>query len=1192
MDEESLEEQSVEVLGIPADVDDDLLCLYFENARRSGGGSVISLDRNDDRAVVVFEEAEVAARVLARDKHILNSATMTVRKKTPSDQRRLLLRGLNPKTSLELVELYVENITGIESDDYTLYQSPARDLVVIHLHKPFTPDFKKLREKISKRPLDGARIVLERLERTDTILVENLGPNVAEDVLTLYFEGSRGGEGEVMEVKMMAEGTAKVTFKDFDSVERALQKPHKLDGIELTVKPYLPILQAEGNMSLTVMQNGNTETEASGSDQQQMDTSDLMLIDRPGAEPMDVSPADINNRVTQTASSRPEPSTAVSAASVAMATAGAGVGEEAMAKPTSSSVSVPDPVKLDLLGLSSLPQDLQKAHPKCVITKTQDGVHIAGPDPLVVEKIRYKVLEFLGGIAQVHFTFESEKAKFLEGKQVKDKLLSTLKNQGIPSAYAVSDCVVVVTSLSVSMVNQACDFIKSQISQFNMPVNRDNEGMLYTREWSDFLQSLAFCSARVTDGGPTITVVTLKGMEEEMKSKITHFLTTPVQKETVLSMEPGMLKYLQLHHQELLAVMDQVIIFPLESGDGLSIQGNVSACQMAEEVLNATIGATCTKALTVSQPGIARFLVEDEGTSILQEMTTKFQVYINLEKVHWEPLEDKDVFDLAWEMTSCQNFQRHASAQALTATDPNANNPGATNRQTTAQIEAAKKLLFAIESDPQPLTDMEEDLYTDENQSADNSVTEVTDPSQAGMKEDDLYLSLDEDARLSLAIQLSMESSQGLESEYELQKVLEMSMNAGATPSAAAADSQLEKAVEASLQDAIKSANTAEIYVYAAYTHDLIRVDIALGKKVGSRQCEEKVEHKILKNLSAHQRRCLELIKRKHAVEIQVQGTTATVSGFKDYVAGAVPELKNLLKRTANTVSDADILKTVQWVYQVPGSTVVTPYPPEATVFIENAWKMRQKKIDILFDNQPHSIDFGKMLEHSIGSGKSVPIARKILNAEELCNDGADEEECSLLSNMPEATRVLESSDEFQEVVKEFYDSIQEHHNRIRIVKVEKLMNRLLYNQYKLKKSSMMQNSTTSEVERTLYHGTNETSVKEICIHGFNRSFCGKNATVYGQGVYFAVNSALSVSDTYSPPNADGHKFVFVARVLTGDFTVGKHEMKTAPLKDSSNIPLRYDSVVDKTSSPTLFVIFNDTQAYPQYLITCQKIHR
>lgn len=99
-------------------------------------------------------------------------------------------------------------------------------------------------------------------------------------------------------------------------------------------------------------------------------------------------------------------------------------------------------------------------------------------------------------------------------------------------------------------------------------------------------------------------------------------------------------------------------------------------------------------------------------------------------------------------------------------------------------------------------------------------------------------------------------------------------------------------------------------------------------------------------------------------------------------------------------------------------------------------------------------------------------------------------------------------------------------------------------------------------------------------------------ATAYGEGVYFAINSAMSLQDQYSPPNADGHKFVFVSKVLTGDYTTGCRTMKTAPRRESDDIPLRYDSVTDNITRPSMFVIFNDTQAYPEYLITCQKIHR
>lgn len=49
--------------------------------------------------------------------------------------------------------------------------------------------------------------------------------------------------------------------------------------------------------------------------------------------------------------------------------------------------------------------------------------------------------------------------------------------------------------------------------------------------------------------------------------------------------------------------------------------------------------------------------------------------------------------------------------------------------------------------------------------------------------------------------------------------------------------------------------------------------------------------------------------------------------------------------------------------------------------------------------------------------------------------------------------------------------------------------------------------------------------------------------------------------------------------------------MKTAPLKEAADIPYRYDSVTDDINKPTMFVIFNDTQAYPEYLITCKKMH-
>ncbi|XP_016040645.1 protein mono-ADP-ribosyltransferase PARP10 [Erinaceus europaeus] len=185
---------------------------------------------------------------------------------------------------------------------------------------------------------------------------------------------------------------------------------------------------------------------------------------------------------------------------------------------------------------------------------------------------------------------------------------------------------------------------------------------------------------------------------------------------------------------------------------------------------------------------------------------------------------------------------------------------------------------------------------------------------------------------------------------------------------------------------------------------------------------------------------------------------------------------------------------------------------------------------------------------------------------------------------------LAESSSEFQEVVRAFCHTLDAAYSRIRVVKVERVWHPLLQHQYELHREQLEQRCERRPVERVLYHGTSRPAVQDICLHGFNRSFCGRNGTLYGQGVYFALRASLSVQDRYSPPDAHGHKAVFVARVLTGDYAQGHRGLRAPPVRASGDSPLRYDSAVDCLRQPSIFIIFHDTQALPTHLITCERL--
>eukprot|EP00794_Sanderia_malayensis_P007527 gene7528-8364_t len=165
------------------------------------------------------------------------------------------------------------------------------------------------------------------------------------------------------------------------------------------------------------------------------------------------------------------------------------------------------------------------------------------------------------------------------------------------------------------------------------------------------------------------------------------------------------------------------------------------------------------------------------------------------------------------------------------------------------------------------------------------------------------------------------------------------------------------------------------------------------------------------------------------------------------------------------------------------------------------------------------------------------------------------------------------NSKEFQDVMQKFQTSAQGQISNY--YNIRRIQNPGLYQAYQAKKINMEKTGGASASnEKRLFHGTQPSTCDQIIHFGFNRSFAGRNATVYGEGVYFATASSYSIRYS-SAVDHQGYRHMLLAKVLVGPFAQGVRGMKVAPTG--------FDSVTDNVTSPGMYVTFTDNQCYPEY---------
>ncbi|XP_073686373.1 protein mono-ADP-ribosyltransferase PARP14 isoform X1 [Garra rufa] len=319
-------------------------------------------------------------------------------------------------------------------------------------------------------------------------------------------------------------------------------------------------------------------------------------------------------------------------------------------------------------------------------------------------------------------------------------------------------------------------------------------------------------------------------------------------------------------------------------------------------------------------------------------------------------------------------------------------------------------------------------------------------------------------------------------------------------------------------------------------------------------------------------------------LEKKGQDSVITLEGLTRDVQSADSQIQDMIRkveRNEKQRSEAFFISSmVQWQYQENGRSVKN-FDMLTNYDLEQAYRKKQPSVRIKIKDDEYEADLVR--QEASRRGIRIEMNRVDLQAAAAAQSPLPSNWEDMKGQSVVVVKLTAGSQEYADVEKEFRRTNLTNN----IIEIERVQNSALWKNYMIKKEELEDKNKHKNNEKLLFHGTGPDKTDQINNHGFNRSFAGMNGAMYGNGSYFAVDPNCSAQG-YSAPEAKGHKRMYLVRVLVGEFTQGKKGLSVPPAKSSNSADL-YNSVTDNMNNPTMFVIFNDVQAYPEYLITFQE---
>ncbi|NXS16895.1 PAR14 polymerase, partial [Mystacornis crossleyi] len=379
-----------------------------------------------------------------------------------------------------------------------------------------------------------------------------------------------------------------------------------------------------------------------------------------------------------------------------------------------------------------------------------------------------------------------------------------------------------------------------------------------------------------------------------------------------------------------------------------------------------------------------------------------------------------------------------------------------------------------------------------------------------------------------------------------------------------------------------KKIDLAVVQICGENKNDVEEAEKWLRSAVSKEQSQTEIVDESILHFDEQEFEELDELEKKLKIVLHMKSNCIEISGVtKDVCMASLAVHKMILgvKAAKEKETEAKLLQnSVEWKYSEKGFYM--SFNSLTNVELENAYMRKQKIIEVTIGEKIYTVDMERKTAVD-AQGKQISIIRV---------DKSEDQKTTMLpptwdpmeNEQPITVELKPASIEYKDVQQRFLRTCQS----FKIEKIERVQNPYFWKAYQIKKCEMDKKNGSRRNEKLLFHGTSKESLTLINKRGFNRSYAGTHAANFGNGTYFAVNASYSAHDTYSKPDVDGKKYMYLARVLVGEYSQGIKGAITPASKTAGNSVDLFDSSTDNVSQPSMFIIFNDIQAYPEYLIT------